>query len=86
CDVVGMTGFPEVVLARELEMCYATVCYASNKAAGLQERLSATEVSKIAKRVLPKLQETLIETAKTLLLKPQRTCPCSTALRNARFE
>ena len=25
CDVVGMTGMPEVVLARELEMCYASV-------------------------------------------------------------
>ncbi|MFQ6075423.1 MAG: S-methyl-5'-thioinosine phosphorylase, partial [Candidatus Bathyarchaeia archaeon] len=29
CDVVGMTGFPEVVLAREVETCYATLCYVS---------------------------------------------------------
>jgi 5'-methylthioadenosine phosphorylase len=32
-SVVGMTGLPEVVLARELEMCYATICMVSNYAA-----------------------------------------------------
>jgi purine nucleoside phosphorylase len=34
CDVVGITVMPEAVLARELEMCYATVCFVSNMAAG----------------------------------------------------
>lgn len=42
-DVVGMTGMPEAVLARELEMCYATVCYFSNTAAGEQGKLSPAE-------------------------------------------
>lgn len=30
CDIVGMTGSPEVFLARELEMCYASMCFVSN--------------------------------------------------------
>jgi 5'-methylthioadenosine phosphorylase len=34
-DVVGMTGVPEVVLARELGLCYATICLSTNFAAGL---------------------------------------------------
>ncbi|MCL6561681.1 MAG: S-methyl-5'-thioadenosine phosphorylase [Firmicutes bacterium] len=34
-DVVGMTGVPEVVLARELGLCYATVALVTNLAAGL---------------------------------------------------
>lgn len=34
-DVVGMTGVPEVVLARELGLCYATVCLSTNFAAGM---------------------------------------------------
>lgn len=33
--IVGMTGVPEVVLARELGMCYATFACATNYAAGL---------------------------------------------------
>ena len=36
-DVVGMTGVPEVVLARELGICYATLCLSTNLAAGLGE-------------------------------------------------
>lgn len=34
-DLVGMTGFPEVVLARELGMCYATLGLVVNAAAGV---------------------------------------------------
>ena len=34
-DVVGMTGVPEVVLAREAGICYASVAIATNYAAGL---------------------------------------------------
>jgi len=36
-DVVGMTGVPEVVLAREAGLCYATVCVVSNWAAGITD-------------------------------------------------
>lgn len=34
-DVVGMTGLPEVVLARELGLCYASVALVTNFGAGL---------------------------------------------------
>ncbi|MCX7779711.1 MAG: S-methyl-5'-thioadenosine phosphorylase [Negativicutes bacterium] len=34
-DLVGMTNVPEVVLAREAEMCYATVSMVTNFAAGI---------------------------------------------------
>jgi 5'-methylthioadenosine phosphorylase len=36
--VVGMTVVPEVFLARELEMCYASVCLAVNRAEGIADR------------------------------------------------
>lgn len=39
-DVVGMTGIPEVVLARELGMHFAAVAYSINWAAGLEEEMS----------------------------------------------
>ena len=34
CDVVGMTAMPEAVLARELDLPYASVCFVVNPAAG----------------------------------------------------
>jgi 5'-methylthioadenosine phosphorylase len=84
CDVVGMTGIPESVLARELEMCYASICYVSNMAAGVQKRLTALDVSKISKSVIPKIEQILVETIKTL--PSERNCPCVNALKDARFE
>lgn len=37
-DLVGMTLCPEVFLAKELEMCYASICYVTNYAEGMVER------------------------------------------------
>ena len=34
CTIVGMTGMPEVALARELGLCYATLAVVANPAAG----------------------------------------------------
>ncbi|WP_067646703.1 S-methyl-5'-thioadenosine phosphorylase [Nocardia harenae] len=36
-DLVNMTGYPESVLARELEMCYAAVALVTDLDAGLEE-------------------------------------------------
>ncbi len=44
-DVVGMTNLPEVVLARELGMCYALIAMVTNYAAGMTaNRLTHAEV------------------------------------------
>ena len=36
-DMVGMTLVPEAFLARELEMCYISLCYISNYAEGIRD-------------------------------------------------
>ncbi len=36
-DLVGMTLAPEAFLAKELEMCYAALCYVTNYAEGVKE-------------------------------------------------
>jgi 5'-methylthioadenosine phosphorylase len=82
-DVVGMTGVPEAVLSRELEICYATVCFVTNMAAGMQKRLSASEAKKIAQKTGPLIEKLLSETIKKL--PHTRNCPCVSALENARF-
>lgn len=83
CDVVGMTGIPEAVLARELEMCYATLCFVTNMAAGIQKRLTADEVNAMAREKMPLVQQVLRETIKHLPAK--RRCPCGHALRDAKL-
>lgn len=37
-DLVGMTLVPEAFLAKELEMCYAPLCYITNYAEGVRSR------------------------------------------------
>jgi 5'-methylthioadenosine phosphorylase len=81
-DVVGMTGAPEVFLAREQEMCYSTLCFISNRAAGMQERLSAREVTEIGKKVMPEVL-TIIRKA-VERIPHERKCPCTRAMDQAR--
>jgi 5'-methylthioadenosine phosphorylase len=50
-DVVGMTNVPEVVLARELGICYATVAVVTNYGAGIAPvPLSHDEVGSVMGR------------------------------------
>jgi len=46
-DIVGMTGMPEAGLARELELCYASISLVVNPAAGkAREAISLREIEK----------------------------------------
>ena len=49
-DVVGMTGVPEVVLANEKKLEYASVVMATNWAAGMQPKVSHDEVLRVMRR------------------------------------
>jgi 5'-methylthioadenosine phosphorylase len=84
CDIVGMTGMPEAVLARELEMCYAAICFVTNMAAGLEKHLRSSEFANVTKKTTPILQEVLKETV--LNLPEKRQCPCVNALKEAKFQ
>jgi len=82
CDIVGMTVLPEAVLARELEMCYASLCYVSNMAAGLQEHQTISELTEIAKKKKSVIEQVLKEAI--VLLPKTRDCVCARALKDAR--
>jgi 5'-methylthioadenosine phosphorylase len=82
-DLVGMTGVAEAILSRELEMCYANVCFVTNMVAGLQRRLTTREVAENAERIRPVVEKLLSETIRTI--PHDRNCPCVHALKNARF-
>ena len=64
-DVVGMTGAPECVLAREAEICYAGVSIVTNLAAGISPHpLTHMEVTHEMQRALPQLAQLFLATAR----------------------
>lgn len=83
--VVGMTGLPEVVLARELEMCYSTICMISNYAASVSpDKITIDEVFEVVdekKKELIKLMYNSI-----INLPKSRTCSCRSALEGAEID
>jgi 5'-methylthioadenosine phosphorylase len=82
-DVVGMTGYPEVVLAREASLCYASLCIITNPAAGMGEGIDFA-ISEIA-ILMNKCRETVREIISQAAQKipDQRSCGCQDALENA---
>jgi 5'-methylthioadenosine phosphorylase len=85
-EVINMTQYPEVVLARELEMCYVNIALITDYDAGLEgeagiEPVSVAEVVQVLNANNERVRR-LIE-----LLVPRlggsRTCPCARALENA---
>jgi len=74
-DVVGMTGVPEMVLAREAEICYASVGVVTNYAAGITgETLTADEVHELMAQLRPDLLGLLTEAIAKL--DPDADCHC----------
>ncbi|MDD2438609.1 MAG: S-methyl-5'-thioadenosine phosphorylase [Methanosarcinaceae archaeon] len=77
-DVVGMTGFPEVALAKELELCYAALALVTNQACGMSpEKLTADEVTEVVGKREAQILEILEDTIENL---PEiRKCKCCSA-------
>ncbi len=63
-DVVGMTGIPEAVLAREAEISYAGISIVTNAAAGIASTpLTKAEVMESLKIALPRVMELFLAAA-----------------------
>lgn len=77
-DVVGMTGVPEVVLAKELELCYASLAIITNQACGLStEKLTADEVTEVVGKSEAAILGILEDTIESI--PENRECSCRSA-------
>jgi len=82
-DVIGMTNMPEAKLAREAELCYATLALATDYDVWHESHHAVT-----VEAVVQNLHRN-VETAKDVLRRlipavmPPRTCPCPSVLANA---
>ena len=81
-DLVGMTGLPEVVLAREREICYNSICIVSNYASGISE--NALTIDEVFEMVSEKEQE-LLELIYNFIknVDDSHDCSCNHALDGA---
>ena len=82
-DVVGMTGYPEVVLAREAALCYASLCIITNPAAGMGEGidLAISEIAILMNQCRETVREIIYLAAQKI--PEERPCGCKDALSGA---
>ncbi len=78
-DLVGMTSVPEVVLAREAEICYATIGMVTNYAAGISPTpLTHAEVVEAMNRNNENLKKLVMRTIE--IIPQERKCECQNAI------
>ena len=87
-DIVGMTQYPEVILARELEMCYLNLSLVTDFDAGLE---AAPEVAAVQAHDVMRVLADNISRVRDLLtvlipmIPPTASCNCQHALEAARM-
>jgi 5'-methylthioadenosine phosphorylase len=86
-EIINMTQYPEVVLARELRMCYANISIVTDYDVGLEgspgvKPVSHEEVIRVFNDNMGKLRNLILEMIRTLPEK--RSCTCGKALAGAR--
>ena len=84
-EVINMTQYPEALLARELELCYANISLITDYDVGVEGVPPVTheEVVRVFTDNNAKLRDLLFSVIPAL--PAERTCACATALTGARF-
>ncbi|MCK2213319.1 S-methyl-5'-thioadenosine phosphorylase [Actinomadura sp. ATCC 31491] len=79
-SIVGMTGFPEAILARELALCYTSLCLVTDLDAGVETGQGVThdEVLEFFAQNVTRMRSLVATTVEAL--PKERTCPCGSAL------
>ena len=74
--LIGMTGHPEAVLARELALCYTAIALVTDIDAGVEEGEGVTqsEVFRVFSENVGRLRDVLMKTIEGL--PAERDCPC----------
>ena len=82
-DVIGMTNMPEARLAREAEMCYATVALATDYDCWYEghDDVSVDAVMEVVRKNIVMARKIVVTAAQTIAAK--RTCGCGQALQYA---
>lgn len=88
-DVINMTGYPEVILARELSMCYVNISLITDYDAGVLsipgvEPVTAEEVTHVLNANNTRVRSVILEMIRRM---PTGACDeCNAAMQHARLE
>jgi 5'-methylthioadenosine phosphorylase len=84
-DAINMTAYPEAILARELELCYATIAMVTDHDVGVEgaQPVSAETVGKVFARNNERLRRLLLAVIPKVGAQPRDAC--ATALDGARI-
>ncbi|WP_214416648.1 S-methyl-5'-thioadenosine phosphorylase [Sphaerisporangium fuscum] len=79
-SIVGMTGYPEAVLARELALCYTTLALVTDLDAGVDAGEGVTQEEVFAFFAANSERMRTLVASVVTDLPIERTCPCTEAL------
>src|SRR4030065_939349 len=80
-DVVGMTLVPECVLAREAEICYASISMVTDYDVWKDHPVCVDDIVKTMKANIENVKRIIVETIEKI--PKERSCECKSALKNA---
>jgi 5'-methylthioadenosine phosphorylase len=80
-DVIGMTLVPECVLAREAQMCYASIATVTDYDVWKEHPVNTREIMKTMKESIERVKQLITEAVPTI--PKTRKCECAVALKNA---
>ena len=80
-DIIGMTIYPECVLAREAEICYVSVAMVTDYDVWAESPVSTREIMETMKRNAANFKKLIMESIPEI--PRERTCGCGEALRAA---
>lgn len=80
-DVIGMTLYPEVVLAREMEICYASVAMITDYDVWAERPVSTEEIIRTMGKNVENFKKLIVYTMPKI--PKEKSCPCRDALKDA---
>jgi 5'-methylthioadenosine phosphorylase len=81
-DIIGMTGVPEAILAREREMCLGILATVTDYDSFLERPVSMSEIANVMKKNQENVQKIIIEAIASM--PEDRGCACKESLKCAK--
>ncbi len=82
-DIIGMTAYPEAILAREAELCYALIALPTDTDIHEEEEVSVEVVIQNMQKNVERVRKLLYEVIPNIPI--ERNCKCGQALEAAYF-
>lgn len=80
-DIIGMTVYPECVLAREQEICYVSICTVTDYDVWAEKPVTAEDIVKTLRQNVDRVKKLIADVVSDV--PESRGCGCGQALRDA---